>query len=258
MYNKNKLISIILTVFILVDLTGCKKVEGKITESVQISISNNDIVSNIIKENAMDNISDKNDNNSTKDNENKNQSTESNADTNNNISEKLSKDQIIINYFNEATDDINNLLSSENVANAKSKCKEYFITFVDFIFYDGKIKDITFSELKDETKMIVINIVQKADTLIMKKFPTYKEAISETSKSLYDKATELLHSGKEHVEDYIISKVGEDKYQESLDIIGEIKESDKETWNVIKEFGSGVYETGKDKIKTWYENFKNN
>ncbi len=258
MYNKNKLISIVLTVFILVNLTGCKKEEGKITESVQISISNNDIVSDIIKENTMDNISEKNDNNSTTISEDKNQSSESNSNTNTNVEENLSKDEIIVNYFNEATVDINNLLSSENVANAKSKCKEYFITFVDFIFYDGKIKDITFSELKDETKMIVINIAEKADTLIMKKFPTYKETISETSKSLYDKASELLHSGKEHIEDYIISKVGEDKYQESLEIIGEINERDKETWNDIKEFGSGVYETGKDKIKTWYENFKNN
>lgn len=257
MYNKNKLIGIMLAGLILVNITGCKNEDEKITKSVQESISNNDFSSNSIKGNIRDDNSAKIDNTSPIITEDKNQASGSNSNTTTNVEESLSKDDIIVNYFNEATDDINNLLSSENVDNAKIKCKEYFITFVDFIFYDGKIKNITFSELKDETKMTIIKIVEKVDTLIMKKFPNYKETISETSKSLYDKASDLLHSGKEHVEDYIISKVGEDKYQESLEIIGEIREKDKETWNNIKDFGNEVYETGKDKVKTWYEDFKN-
>lgn len=256
MYNKNKLFGIMLTGLILANLTGCKKEEGKITEGVQTSISNTDIVSDTIKENTIDNISKENDNNPVKDIEDKNELIESTANTNTNIEEKLNKDEIIVNYFNEATDDINNLLSSDNVANAKSKCKEYFITFVDFIFYDGKIKDITFAELKEETKKQVITIVQKVDTLIMKKFPNYKETINEKSKYLYDKASELLHNGKDNIGDYVESKVGEETYQNILNEIDEIKQRDKETWNDMKEFGSEVYETGKDKVKTWYEDFK--
>ncbi|MCI8777725.1 MAG: hypothetical protein HFI87_01025 [Bacilli bacterium] len=254
MYNQNKLIGIILAGLLLVNLTGCINESEKITKSVTESISNADIDSDSMKNN-VNNAVEKNDNNSN--NVNENQSTTNGPDANLNEDENLSKDEIIINYFNEATDDINNLLSSDNVTNAKAKCKEYFITFVDFIFYDGKIKDITFSELKENTKMTIIKIVEKVDTLIMKKFPDYKETISETSKGLYEKASDVLHSGKEHLEDYIISKVGEDKYHQSLEIIDEIKEKDKETWNNMKDFGSDVYETGKDKIKTWYENFRN-
>ena len=256
MYNKNKLVGIILGGLVLINVTGCKIEDGKITSSVQESISNN--IDDYFINSNMDSAVEKNDNNSVVPSENKKQPSESDPNKNIDANENLSNDEIIVNYFNEATDDINNLLSSDNVANAKIKCKEYFVTFVDFIFYGGKIKNITFSELKDETKMFVIKIAQKTDTLIMKKFPTYKESISETSKNLYDKASDLLHSGKEHVEDYIISKVGEDKYQESLEIIDEMKERDKETWNNIKDFGSNVYESGKDKVKTWYENFKNN
>ena len=169
----------------------------------------------------------------------------------------LSNDEVILNYFNDVTDEIDKIINSDNVINAKNKCKEYFITFVDFIFYDGKIKDITFSELTDKTKLEVIKIVEKLDNLIMSKFPNYKENISDTSKNLYDKASELLHSGKDKLEDYIIDKVGEDNYQSAIDSINEIKENDKEFIEDAKEFGSNVFQKGKEKVKGWYENFKN-
>ena len=91
----------------------------------------------------------------------------------------------------------------------------------------------------------------------MSKFPNYKENISDTSKNLYDKASELLHSGKDKLEDYIIDKVGEDNYQSAIDSINEIKENDKEFIEDAKEFGSNVFQKGKEKVKGWYENFKN-
>lgn len=254
MYNKEKLIGIILTGLILINATGCKKDDGKITESVKESISNN-IDNNTVKDNV--DKKDSNDSSLLVPSINQSLSNETTANINSTVDETLSKDEIIVNYFNEATDDINNLLSSDNIANAKVKCKEYFITFVDFIFYGGKIKDITFSELKEGTKETVIAIVQKLDNFIMKKFPNYKETISDKSKYLYDKASELLHSGKDSINDYIETQVGDENYQKILDEINDIKERDKETWNNMKDFGSDVYETGKDKVKTWYENFKN-
>lgn len=254
MYNREKLVGIILTGLILINVTGCKKDDGKITESVKESISNN-IDNNTVKDNV--DKKDSNDSSLLVPSINQSLSNETTANINSTVDETLSKDEIIVNYFNEATDDINNLLSSDNIANAKVKCKEYFITFVDFIFYGGKIKDITFSELKEGTKETVIAIVQKLDNFIMKKFPNYKETISDKSKYLYDKASELLHSGKDSINDYIETQVGEENYQKILDEINDIKERDKETWNNMKDFGSDVYETGKDKVKTWYENFKN-
>lgn len=255
MCNKEKIVSIMLTGLILVNLTGCQNQDEKITKSVEASL-NNEKISESVEKTTTINTTESNNVDKTTIN-NKEQFNGSASNINTNIDENLSKDDIIINYFNAATDDINNLLSSESVTNAKVKCKEYFITFVDFIFYDGKIKDITFSELKEETKKQVITIVQKVDTLIMKKFPNYKETISEKSKSLYDKASELLHSGKENIGDYVESKVGEETYQDILNEIDDIKQRDKDTWNDMKDFGSNVYESGKDKVKNWYENFKN-
>lgn len=261
MKNKDKLISILVTGLILVSMTGCKKQEEKITESVKTSLNK---ATTLPEKDEMynDNLEVDNQNSQSSTNNLDNQTVPID-DANSNIDvvtiedNNLSKDEIIINYFNEATYDINNLLSSDNVTNAKMKCKEYFITFVDFIFYDGKIKNITFSELKEDTKKQVITIVQKLDTLIMKKFPNYKETINETSKYLYDQASDLLHKTEENVEDYVESKVGEETYQDILNEIDEIKKRDQQTWNDMKDFGSDVYESGKDKVKNWYENFKN-
>lgn len=257
MQNKDKLISILISGLVLINMTGCNTQEGKITENVKTSL-NQTTLPDQQDEIHSDSLEIDNENSQLNINLD-NETVSIDKPSSEVISEDKNyhKDEIIVNYFNEATDDINNLLNSENVTNAKVKCKEYFITFVDFIFYDGKIKDITFSELKESTKKQVITIVQKLDNLIMKKFPNYKETISEKSKYLYDQASDLLHKTEENVGDYVESKVGEEAYQDILNEIEEIKERDKETWNDMKDFGSDVYESGKDKVKTWYENFKN-
>ncbi len=260
MYNKKMLIGILLSGILLVNLTGCDKEDKKITKQVKLNTTQNNSSNSQINEKVQD----------TKTNQeitNVEQVEEPNMEANveipkdNSNSENiqnLSKDEIVINYFNEATQDINNFLASEKVETAKAKCKEYFITFVDFIFYNGTIKDVTFVELKDSTKKQVITLTQKLDALIMKKFPNYKETIGETSKNVYEKASDLLNSGKENLEDYIISKVGEDKYQDILDSIESVKENDKNTWNDVKDTASDLYESGKEKVKNWYEDFRGN
>ena len=260
MYNKKMLIGILLSGILLVNLTGCDKEDKKITKQVKLNTTQNNSSYSQINEVSQD----------TKTNQeitNVEQVEEPNMEENveipkgNSNSENiqnLSKDEIVINYFNEATQDINTFLASEKVETAKAKCKEYFITFVDFIFYNGTIKDVTFVELKDSTKKQVITLTQKLDALIMKKFPNYKETIGETSKNVYEKASDLLNSGKENLEDYIISKVGEDKYQDILDSIESVKENDKNTWNDVKDTASDLYESGKEKVKSWYEDFRGN
>lgn len=252
MYNKKLLFGVMLSGLVLVNLTGCGK--EKINEQVKSGVDD-DIYENI----EQNDLNKQADNNAQSINiqqiEQKEESSQSKLDDQ---VKSISNDEIIIDYFNNATDEINNFLESETVSNAKEKCKEYFITFVDFIFYDGQIKNITFSELKDETKDYVIEITQKLDNLIMKKFPDYKENISATSQNLYEKASDLLNSGKEKVNDYIESKIGEENYQNVLDNIDKINENDKENWNDVKEKANDLYESGKEKVKNWYENFRGN
>ena len=54
-------------------------------------------------------------------------------------------------------DEVNN--NSWN--DVKDKAKEYFITIVDFIFYDGKIKGHTFNDLSSTAKLKIISIAFK-------------------------------------------------------------------------------------------------
>ena len=263
MYNKKMLIGILLSGILLVNLTGCDNEDKKITEQVKLNKTQNNLYDSQISEEAQDTKLNQEITNVEQVEETKTEEkVEIPNDNGNSVNEEniqnLSKDEIVINYFNEATQDINNFLESEKVETAKAKCKEYFITFVDFIFYNGTIKNVTFAELKDSTKKQVITLTQKLDALIMKKFPNYKETIGETSKNVYEKASDLLNSGKENLEDYIISKVGEDKYQDILDSIEGVKENDKQTWNDVKDTASDLYESGKEKVKNWYENFRGN
>lgn len=253
------LISILISGIILINLTGCGKTKEENIENKQnqnessLTIEKNDSNTLNNSNNSKNNVIDKSFDDTVSDNDLVSKTNDSTDIDDSN----LTSDEIVLKYFNDATEEINNMMNSENVNNVKSKCREYFIIFVDFIFYDGKIKGVTFSELKDTTKMQVITITRKLDSLIMKKFPDYKEDISSSSKYLYDKASDILNSGKENLEDYVISKIGEEKYQDALNNIDSIKENDKETWNKVKEFGSEKIETGKEKVKEWYQNFKN-
>lgn len=253
------LISILISGIILINLTGCGKTKEENIENKQnqnessLTIEKNDSNTLNNSNNSKNNVIDKSFDDTVSDNDLVSKTNDSTDIDDSN----LTSDEIVLKYFNDATEEINNMMNSENVNNVKSKCREYFIIFVDFIFYDGKIKGVTFSELKDTTKMQVITITRKLDSLIMKKFPDYKEDISSSSKYLYDKASDILNSGKENLEDYVISKIGEEKYQDVLNNIDSIKENDKETWDKVKEYGSEKIETGKEKVKEWYQNFKN-
>jgi len=243
-----KKINCILFISILF-ITGCgKKIEQNI-KNVQDKNESNSIVE--INDSNTINNSIVNTNNTQNDSiiDNNNQINYTNNDN-------LSNDEKILNYFVNITGEIKNFLNSDKVTNIKEKCREYFITFVDFIFFDSEINGVTFTELKDTTKKQVITITKNVDSLIMEKFPNYKEDISSTSKILYDKAISTLNNESENLEDYIISKIGEQNYQNSVNNIEEIKENDKETLDKIKEYGNNALESSKEKLNNWYQKFK--
>ena len=53
----------------------------------------------------------------------------------------------------------------------KTSIKDGFVKVVDFIFYGEKINGTTFSELKDDIKLKIINIALKIDSKIDKMYP---------------------------------------------------------------------------------------
>ena len=109
-----------------------------------------------------------------------------------------------INYMKSVFSDIKNSLSNRELSNKdKEKIKNTFIMISDFIFYDGEIKGMKFSELSDKTKKEVLKAYINLDSLIEKNFPNYKEEIKSSSKKQYNnlkgKAIKMLNKHKNEI-----------------------------------------------------------
>lgn len=239
MINRDELIKNIVLVVTLLSFCGCQSDKVKIEETLK---SNNTI--------NTDNIE------STKEIELTQNLNESGMNDVNKKKNELTKDEIVLNYFIETKNIIAQFLKSEKIESAKEICKNYFVTFIDFIFYNGQIKGITFKELTTYAKIKVINFTKEIDELIMTKFPDYKEKVSSESKKLFESVCDLLEDGKDGVENFIIDKIGEGKYSEILSSINSLKEDGKEVFNDIKDSSVELYDSSKQKVKDWYENFR--
>lgn len=168
------------------------------------------------------------------------------------------EDNIIIDEFNQVKDKVSDILNSENVNNAKDKAKGIFISIVDFIFYDGEIKGVKFSELTEGGKQKVLEIADNIDSAICKKFPNYKEDISTITKNAYLKASSLIKQGAHKISEFSKEKLGEENYQTIISAKDDLVVYSKSAAEIVGNFSSKVWNSAKEKLKNWYENFKNN
>ena len=174
---------------------------------------------------------------------------EDNIDTDSNETISTSTtDKDIVTYFTNLDNNLDNYNQDKSIG---KKIKEGFITVVDFLFYDGKIKGKTFDDLSNTTKIKVLQIAFSIDEKMDKYFPGYKEEISTTSKSIYtsvkSKATELYLN--------ITTNICENDpttCQTAKEGLSDLKESFSLTWDFIKDTGT----TGLKKLKEWYEIWK--
>lgn len=172
---------------------------------------------------------------------------------------QLSKeDGIIINEFNSIKDRITNYLNSADFENFKDSAKGVFINIVDFIFYDGEIKGIKFNDLTEEGKKQVLALASSIDSMITNKYPTYKEDISTTTKDAYKKASELIKQGAKNISDFSKDKLGEENYNTIKNAKDELVEYSKQAIEIIGNFSSKTWSNVKNKVKNWYEEFRNN
>lgn len=72
-------------------------------------------------------------------------------------------DDEILNYLENKKGEIDSKISDTNY---KEKAKKIFIEIVDFLFYNGRIKNHTFNELSEKTKLEVIKISIKIEDKI--------------------------------------------------------------------------------------------
>ena len=184
-----------------------------------------------------------------------NNNLEQTEDINNRIdssNENIDSDQEILTYFeNEITTD-NSILNDENNTENENKLKTSFVKLTDFIFYDGTINNITFNELKDDTKVAIVSDWEILDEKIETKYPNYKDRIESVENKTYNN----LKSKKDYLlnilKEAYINKYGEDKYNELMNKKEELKEKVSD----IKEKAENEIEKKKESISSWYKEWK--
>lgn len=176
----------------------------------------------------------------TNENTNKNQNSQSNQSSNN----VSYSENDVIDYFSDIENEVNN---ESKLDTFKTKFKDYFTNTVDFIFYDKEIKGHKFKDLTATAKLKVIASAIKIDSKIDEKVPNYKDTLGDKYKGIKDKlVTKYLDLTVSICSNH---EQGCDKAKE---IFGEIKEKGKITLSYIK----NVLSKGKNKLKDYYEIYR--
>lgn len=171
------------------------------------------------------------------------------------ISNEDNNDEIIIEYFEGETREIEEILGSDS-DNIKEKVSEKIITLVDFLFYDGEIKGITFDELSTETKEKLLGILSVIDTKIESKIPNYKDTISDKASSALNWLKEKAKNGMVKIDEYLNSKL--DNYDKIKEETSEIIDNTKDDFSEVKDILDNGFSKVKDKYESWRSNVKNN
>lgn len=144
-------------------------------------------------------------------------------------------------YFDQAKKEIKELIESEQVEQAKEKGKEYFITGVDFIFYDKEINGVTFDDLTEEGKKVTLENLETIDGWIMEIAPDYKDKISEKYQVVKDFVSTTYYDVLESIKE----SLGEENYS-----------AIQEKKNEIKDSITSTKDKALEKVSDWYQNFK--
>ena len=169
---------------------------------------------------------------------------------------EVSTDDDLVNYLDDVSEYVDK-------SNDEKTLKNTFITLTDFIFYDGEIKGKKFSDLTDSVKTKVIDIYEKVDSKIEEKYPNYKESIKNTSVKVYNNAKEKANELKNFILNKYKDSVGEDKYNNTMDIYEEDKQGVKDVYDTYKPYieeakekTNSAISKAKDKVSSWYKNYK--
>lgn len=259
--NSKKLLAILAAGFILITSVSCAKENTKSNHNYQQEFSYTETNSSDIK------IIEENKNTAIKNNISKIEDTSPSkenvtAKTENKVVENAAtsytnEDVEVINYFNDIEKNVEAELQKEKNDTTKDKLKGTFITIVDFLFYDSEINGIKFNDLTEGAKQNILETISSIDNKIMVKYPTYKEDISSTTSKAYNKASELIKKGANNVKNFSREKLGEENYNSIIDAKDELVYYTKNAFEIVGEVTGSIWETGKSKIKNWYENFKN-
>jgi len=221
-----------------------EKQENNVVESKDKEVTNNDLEKDAKKENIT----------KTTTKVVVKESDTSNFDVKNEQSDLSAKDTTVINSLNNTLDAIE---ASEADTSFTTSAKATFINIVDFLFYDGTIKGITFNELTDTGKQKVLEIANKIDQTIENKAPGYKEKINDKVSSAYDSASNLIKKGAKSLNNFLESKLDETEYNSIIQAKDELFKYTKNAVSFLGDAGSSLFNSAKSKLSDWYQKYKN-
>ena len=230
------------------------KIEEEQVNNNSSDNSNDNIDNNVTSSNNASSVSNSTTNNSSK-NAQSNSSNKNDVSNNTEVNTYSSNDEIVINSLESSLTKINNGSTSDS--SFSDSAKGVFVSIVDFLFYDGEINGVTFDELTDSGKQKVLEIASKVDNAIESKIPGYKETISDTASKAFNKASEVIKSGANNLNNFAREKLGEENYQSIIDAKDELVYYTKNAINFLGDVGGKVFNTVKDKLDSWYQDFKN-
>ena len=217
--------------------------------------SNDNIDYNVTSSNNASSVSNSTTNNNSSKNTQSNSSNKNDVSNNTEVNTYSSNDEIVINSLESSLTKINNGSTSDS--SFSDSAKGVFVSIVDFLFYDGEINGVTFDELTDSGKQKVLEIASKVDNAIESKIPGYKETISDTASKAFNKASEVIKSGANNLNNFAREKLGEENYQSIIDAKDELVYYTKNAINFLGDVGGKVFNSVKDKLDSWYQDFKN-
>ncbi len=181
--------------------------------------------------------------------------SEEEVQQNNIIEEQVSlmNEDEVIQYFQEVEVQVDQATATPVVNEGMSqKLKNTFVTIVDFLFYDQPIGGMTFDMLSDTAKEKVLSIADSIDGKIENKLPGYKERIKTTTGRVYKSASSWIKEQTSTIKEKIKNAMDPDTYQSLEEGKDALVDSFKNAGEKIVEAGGTV----KDRLKKWYENFR--
>lgn len=155
-------------------------------------------------------------------------------------------DNDIIDYFEDLK---NKIINYNNEYDMGKEIKDKFVMGIDFIFYDKSIGGKTFKELRNATKLNVLQTALEIDSKIDVVFPKYKESIGNSYQNIKNKFIALYLD--------ITTDICNNDQQlcnNAKSSFNDLKENFDITWEMIKELSGN----GLSKLKDWYEIWRYN
>ena len=156
-----------------------------------------------------------------------------------------SKDNMVeeesFDYFSSDLLEIEELIDEHQLDAVKDKAKDIFVTGVDFIFYDGEISGVTFNELTDQGKEVTMDNLESLGEMVDSVIPGWREELSEKYQVASDFVSSVYLSGLERIREYL----GDENYE----ALGEIKDQ------ILGDI-TDTYDGAKERVKSWYEEFR--